>query len=202
MEVLPEGSRDTKPMELAYEDLEKLSGEEVMRICEWLTDKVMPLPSSCCLLRSSYSLHSIAYLWDLCRSAVAPALLDCCARLLCTRRPQSWWLSNCRSFLSMLYLLGEENLAVKVHACQVDGFSARIKPEPKDVEEEEEEGIGDVDLFALDKESKVLTVNSKWLYHLQVTLIKTCFTSQPWRVTQGNAQALCCKLAQQQSAAP
>ena len=42
MEVLPEGSRDTKPMELAYEDLEKLSGEEVMRICEWLTDKVLP----------------------------------------------------------------------------------------------------------------------------------------------------------------
>ena len=42
MEVLPEGSRDAKPMELAYEDLEKLSGEEVMRICEWLTDKVLP----------------------------------------------------------------------------------------------------------------------------------------------------------------
>ena len=42
MEVLPEGTRDTKPMELAYEDLEKLSGEEVMRICEWLTDKVSP----------------------------------------------------------------------------------------------------------------------------------------------------------------
>jgi len=40
LEVFPEGSRDTKPMELAYEDLEKLSGEEVMRICEWLTDKV------------------------------------------------------------------------------------------------------------------------------------------------------------------
>ena len=40
MEVLPEGTRDTKPMELAYEDLEKLSGEEIMRICEWLTDKV------------------------------------------------------------------------------------------------------------------------------------------------------------------
>lgn len=40
MEALPEASRDTKPMELAYEDLEKLSAEEVMRICEWLTDKV------------------------------------------------------------------------------------------------------------------------------------------------------------------
>ena len=51
---------------------------------------------------------------------------------------------------------------------QVDGFSARIKPEPKDVEEEEEEGIGDVDLFALDKEDEMLTVNSKWLHHLQV----------------------------------
>ena len=51
---------------------------------------------------------------------------------------------------------------------QVDGFSARIKPEPKDVEEEEEEGIGDVDLFALEKEDHMLTVNAKWLHHLQV----------------------------------
>ena len=42
MEVLPEGSRDTKPMELAYEELEKVSGEEGMLICEWLTDKVIP----------------------------------------------------------------------------------------------------------------------------------------------------------------
>ncbi len=39
-EVLPEGVRDTKPGELAYEDLEKLQPEEVMRVCEWLTDKV------------------------------------------------------------------------------------------------------------------------------------------------------------------
>lgn len=43
IEVLPEASRDTKPMELAYEDLEKLSGEKIMRICEWLTDKVLSL---------------------------------------------------------------------------------------------------------------------------------------------------------------
>ena len=66
---------------------------------------------------------------------------------------------------------------------QVDGFSARIKPEPKDVEEEEEEGIGDVDLFALDKENEVLTVNAKWLHHLQVgsgcLISKACdFSSQ------------------------
>ncbi len=58
---------------------------------------------------------------------------------------------------------------------QVDGFSARIKPEPKDVEEEEEEGIGDVDLFALDKDNEVLTVNAKWLHHLQVSM--ACLSS-------------------------
>ena len=51
---------------------------------------------------------------------------------------------------------------------QVDGFSARIKPEPKDIEEEEEEGIGDVDLFALNPEPGQLSVNAKWLQHLQV----------------------------------
>jgi hypothetical protein len=41
-EVLPESVRDTKPGELAYEDLEKLQPEEVLRLCEWLTDKVCP----------------------------------------------------------------------------------------------------------------------------------------------------------------
>lgn len=51
---------------------------------------------------------------------------------------------------------------------QVDGFSARIKPEPKEVEEEEEEGIGDVDLFSLINEHTKLTINAKWLQHLQV----------------------------------
>ena len=51
---------------------------------------------------------------------------------------------------------------------QVDGFSARIKPEPKEVEEEEEEGIGDVDLFSLVDEHTKLTINAKWLQHLQV----------------------------------
>lgn len=53
-------------------------------------------------------------------------------------------------------------------ALQVDSFSARIKPEAKDVaEEEEEEGIGDVDLFTLTEGGTALTVNAKWLQHLQ-----------------------------------
>jgi hypothetical protein len=50
----------------------------------------------------------------------------------------------------------------------VDSFSARIKPEAKAAaEEEEEEGIGDVDLFALAGDGGALTVNAKWLQHLQ-----------------------------------
>ena len=50
----------------------------------------------------------------------------------------------------------------------MDSFSARIKPEAKDVaEEEEEEGIGDVDLFTLTEGGSALTVNAKWLQHLQ-----------------------------------
>ena len=57
--------------------------------------------------------------------------------------------------------------ATHAHA-QVDGYSARIKPEPKDVEEEEEEGIGDVDLFAVSPQAGQLSVNAKWLQHLQV----------------------------------
>ena len=51
---------------------------------------------------------------------------------------------------------------------QVDSFSARIKPEAKAAAEEEEEGIGDVDLFALAGDGAALTVNAKWLQHLQV----------------------------------
>jgi hypothetical protein len=38
-ECLPEGARESKPGELAYEDLDKLQPEEIMRACEWLTDK-------------------------------------------------------------------------------------------------------------------------------------------------------------------
>lgn len=58
LEVLPEGTRDTKPMELAYEDLEKLSGEEVMRICEWLTDKVLSATGMSCEYAAG-TLHSL-----------------------------------------------------------------------------------------------------------------------------------------------
>jgi hypothetical protein len=36
------------------------------------------------------------------------------------------------------------------------------------VQEELEEGIGDVDLFTLQDDKLSLTVNAKWLQHLQV----------------------------------
>ena len=36
-------------------------------------------------------------------------------------------------------------------------------------EEEEEEGIGDVDLFTLTEGGSALTVNAKWLQHLQAS---------------------------------
>ncbi len=39
-EVLPEGVRETKPGELVYEDLEKLQPEDIVRLSEWLIDKV------------------------------------------------------------------------------------------------------------------------------------------------------------------
>ncbi|KAK9841198.1 hypothetical protein WJX74_001758 [Apatococcus lobatus] len=55
---------------------------------------------------------------------------------------------------------------------KVDSFSAKIKPEAKEVEEEEEEeGIGDVDLFTLTSDKDKLTVNSKWQQHLQERLL-------------------------------
>ena len=39
------------------------------------------------------------------------------------------------------------------------------------VQEEEEEGIGDVDLFTLSDDHQTLTVNAKWLQHLQASFL-------------------------------
>jgi len=38
------------------------------------------------------------------------------------------------------------------------------------MQEDPEEGIGDVDLFTLQDDKLSLTVNAKWLQHLQVSL--------------------------------
>ena len=39
------------------------------------------------------------------------------------------------------------------------------------VQEDEESGIGDVDLFTLSEDKTELTVNAKWLQHLQVATL-------------------------------
>ncbi|EFJ48600.1 hypothetical protein VOLCADRAFT_104654 [Volvox carteri f. nagariensis] len=54
---------------------------------------------------------------------------------------------------------------------KVDALSTKLKPEPKEDEEEEEENMGDVDLWSLNEESNSLTVNAKWLQHLQERLL-------------------------------
>eukprot|EP00884_Botryococcus_braunii_P009363 jgi/Botrbrau1/18428/Bobra.0072s0020.2 len=60
---------------------------------------------------------------------------------------------------------------------KIDGFATKLKAEPKDVDEQhqqdqqEEEGIGDVDLFSLTEDRTALTVNAKWLQHLQERLL-------------------------------
>ncbi len=45
--------------------------------------------------------------------------------------------------------------------------------------QEEEEGIGDVDLFTLTVDKDKLTVNSKWLQHLQVSPALTLLMHRP-----------------------
>ncbi|GIL82776.1 hypothetical protein Vretimale_8343 [Volvox reticuliferus] len=54
---------------------------------------------------------------------------------------------------------------------KVDALSTKLKPEPKEDEEEEEESMGDVDLWSLSEENNSLTVNAKWLQHLQDRLL-------------------------------
>ncbi|GFR52505.1 hypothetical protein Agub_g15080 [Astrephomene gubernaculifera] len=50
---------------------------------------------------------------------------------------------------------------------KVDALSTKLKPEHKDDDEEEEENMGDVDLWALTEDGSCVTVNAKWLQHLQ-----------------------------------
>lgn len=69
---------------------------------------------------------------------------------------------------------------------KVDAFTSRLKPDPKDLEAEAEEGdedpIGDVDLFALINNGTAIRVNDKWLEHLQSRVIGE--DAQPRRVKQ------------------
>ena len=52
-------------------------------------------------------------------------------------------------------------------------------------EEEDEEGIGDVDLFTLTDDGQSLTVNAKWLQHLQACLAGDALLRCPVGVDQG-----------------
>ena len=57
------------------------------------------------------------------------------------------------------------------------------------MEEEEEEGIGDVDLFSLINEHTKLTINAKWLQHLQV---RAHATRLPKSIVEMSSMELCC----------
>lgn len=55
---------------------------------------------------------------------------------------------------------------------KVDALSTRLKAEPKEDEEDDDgEAMGDVDLFALSPDGASLTVNAKWLQHLEERLL-------------------------------
>ncbi|GAX74273.1 hypothetical protein CEUSTIGMA_g1722.t1 [Chlamydomonas eustigma] len=54
---------------------------------------------------------------------------------------------------------------------KVDALSTKLKADPKEEEEEDDENMGDVDLWSLVNEGKTLTVNEKWLQHLQDRLL-------------------------------
>ncbi|CAD7697548.1 unnamed protein product [Ostreobium quekettii] len=66
---------------------------------------------------------------------------------------------------------------------KVDSLCAKLKPDPKEEEIEEEESVGDIDLFSLTESSEDLTVNPKWLQHLQERRLSD--EGQPRRVKEG-----------------
>lgn len=56
--------------------------------------------------------------------------------------------------------------ALESMSCKLELHAARLTACP--LLQEEEEGIGDVDLFTLNEDGSRLQVNPKWLQHLQV----------------------------------
>lgn len=67
--------------------------------------------------------------------------------------------SSCCDFVSRT----QATVAI-CHSKHVCGLSSSVL----EIQEEEEEGIGDVDLFSLTPDREHLAVNEKWLRHLQV----------------------------------
>jgi hypothetical protein len=67
---------------------------------------------------------------------------------------------------------------------KVDALSTKLKADPKEDElDEDEENMGDVDLWCLVDDGKALMVNEKWLQHLQERLLGE--ESQPRKAKPG-----------------
>jgi hypothetical protein len=152
-EVLPEPSRASaeaaaKPPELAFEDLEKLTPDDAAHVVEWLTEKVDALstklkadPKEEEEVRGGLSGHLLGF-FPICFDSHQTAY--CVVRLI---------VSECVPFVFLLP-------------------QAILRPDPcLPLQEEEEESMGDVDLWSLVDDGKALTVNEKWLQHLQVALL-------------------------------
>eukprot|EP00210_Caulerpa_lentillifera_P002504 g2401.t1 len=67
---------------------------------------------------------------------------------------------------------------------KVDALCSKLKPDPKDEDiDEDEEAVGDIDLFSLTPDKSSFTVNPKWMEHLQER--KLSDEGQPRKVKKG-----------------
>ena len=131
-------------------DLDKLQQEEVAHICEWLTEKV-----------DSYSTRLNPEPKDE-PEEVSHAACHCRHVLGLVEHHRSdlldaYWQHRLWPRAIVLFL------SAFCDTCSLNG--------PLCPTEQEEEAIGDVDLFTVSEDGKELTVNAKWLQHLQERLL-------------------------------
>lgn len=177
--LLPqEEMRETTPDDFRYEDLERLPTEELARITEWLTEKVDALstrlkaePKEDEVRKRDSTLDVVTSEWLFRHLGSHHDLLG----------PGCWYglyFGHVDLWLTIIWKCQVCNGCfgswpsghVPFHAAQTTCLLL-LSSCPCSQDDDDAEAMGDVDLFALAKEGEALTVNSKWLQHLEERLL-------------------------------
>ncbi len=153
------------------QDLDRLPSDEVARICEWITEKVDSFTSKLKPEAKDADIQAPPLTLPSCTSTLAPTCTPTCTPTC--EKP-------CDSYVCMLQLLLYcHYFASFFRSGPISNSRASVSCCPKRRQrymsvldevylglQEEEEGIGDVDLFQLEGDVNRLGVQQKWLGHL------------------------------------